>query len=116
MGILYLPTKFELDLSTNNGDLLSEGNHWKIQTDTQTDTHTEIESDTLPIQDIGSSKNTNLDTISQGRRTVDHLQWTLSAKLPQNKNQCLVHAEGTCTHKTHLACVACIGMCEQVSN
>ena len=35
MGILYLFTKFEPDCSTNNGDPLSDRNHW---TDTQTHT------------------------------------------------------------------------------
>ena len=39
VGFLYLSTKFELDQSTNNGDLLSDMNHWKDrQTHTQTST------------------------------------------------------------------------------
>ena len=29
VGILYLSTKFELDQSTNNGDLLSDRDQWK---------------------------------------------------------------------------------------
>ena len=29
MGIIYLSAKFEFDLSTENGDLLSDRNHWK---------------------------------------------------------------------------------------
>ena len=57
--ILYLFAKFELDRSTNNGDLLSDRNHWKqrhtTKKDRQTDTHTQTESDTLPIQAVGSS-------------------------------------------------------------
>ena len=36
MDILFLSTKFELDLSTNNGDPLSDRNYWK---DAQTHTH-----------------------------------------------------------------------------
>ena len=39
MGIFYLSTKFELDQSTNNRDLLSDRNHWKhIHKDKQTHT------------------------------------------------------------------------------
>ena len=52
MCILYHSTNFELDWSTNNGDLLTNRNHW---TDRHTDTYTWIESDTLSVQDIGSS-------------------------------------------------------------
>ena len=52
VGICYLFTKFELDRSTNNGDLLSERNYWKHrQTDKQTDTHTYIHTQTE--SDIG---------------------------------------------------------------
>ena len=29
MGIFYFSTKFKLDQSTKNGDLLSDRNHWK---------------------------------------------------------------------------------------
>ena len=52
MGILYLSTRFELDWSTNNGDLLSDRNWWKhtqthqhthIHTHTHTHTHTQID-------------------------------------------------------------------------
>ena len=44
--------KFELYRSTNNGDLLSDRNHW---TDRQTDKqkHTQTETDTLPTNRIG---------------------------------------------------------------
>ena len=60
-GIFYLSTKFELDRSTNNGDLLSDRNHWKHrQTDTQADT--QIESDTLSLYDIDSNKNDLFNT------------------------------------------------------
>ena len=37
MGILFLSSKFELDQSTNNRDLLSDRNRWKHK---NTDTHT----------------------------------------------------------------------------
>ena len=37
VGIIYLPTKFQLHRFINNGDLLLDRNHWK---DVQT--HTEI--------------------------------------------------------------------------
>ena len=46
-------TKFELDRSTNNGDLLLERKKWK-HTDRQTDTQTET--NTLPLYHLGSSK------------------------------------------------------------
>ena len=36
MGILYLSTKFEFDLSTYNGDLLLDSNHHDRQTDRHT--------------------------------------------------------------------------------
>ena len=50
MGLLYLSTKFKLDKFTSNEDLSSDRNHWKHKnTDRQADTHTETESDTLPI-------------------------------------------------------------------
>ena len=48
MGLLFLPTKFELDWFTNNGDLLSDRKNGNIDTQTETDT--------LPIYDIGSGK------------------------------------------------------------
>ena len=55
VGKLYLSTQFELDRFTNNGDLLSDRNHWThTHTHTHTDTHTlthtetETETDTLP--------------------------------------------------------------------
>ena len=54
MGIIYLSTKYELDRSANNGDLLVDMILWK-HTQTHTQTHTETESDTLPIWDIRSS-------------------------------------------------------------
>ena len=47
-GTNYLSTKIELDLSSNNGDLLSDGSTAR-QTNRQTDTHTHTKSDTLPI-------------------------------------------------------------------
>ena len=53
MTILYLSTVFELDSSTNNGDLLSDRKK-NENTDTQTDTQTET--DTLPKYYVGSSK------------------------------------------------------------
>ena len=84
MSILYLFTKFELDRSTNNGDLLSgekPGNkqeytlacahtptHTHTHTHTHTNTHThkhthththkraQTETDTVPIYDIESRK------------------------------------------------------------
>ena len=45
------PLKFELDWSTNNGVLISDRNHWKHKTHTDTQTET----DTLPIYHIESS-------------------------------------------------------------
>ena len=50
MGIIHFSTKFELDRSTNNGDLLSDRKYW-TDTHTQTDRHTysETETDTLSI-------------------------------------------------------------------
>ena len=51
VGILYLSTKFELDSSSNNGDLLSDSENWKR---TQTNKHTQRL--TLLKSDIGSSK------------------------------------------------------------
>ena len=50
MGNFYLSTKFELDRSANNGDLLSDRNHW-----THTETDTQTETDILPIYHVGSS-------------------------------------------------------------
>ena len=44
MGILYLSIKFQLYGGINNWDLLADRNLWK-----HTDTHTQTESDTLPI-------------------------------------------------------------------
>ena len=44
VGIIFLPTKFRLHRFINNGDLLSDRNHWKH---THRDTHTET--DTRPI-------------------------------------------------------------------
>ena len=53
VGIIYLPTKIHFHRLINNGDLLADRNRW---TDTHTVIHTQTESDTLPIKDIGSSK------------------------------------------------------------
>ena len=47
-GIIYLPTKFQLHRFIDNKDLLADRNHWKC-------THTQTESDTQPIKDIGYS-------------------------------------------------------------
>ena len=55
MGILYLSTKFELDRSTNNGDLLSDRTKAPGNTDKHTNSHTETETDILPIYYLGSS-------------------------------------------------------------
>ena len=46
VGTLYLSAKFELDWSTNNGDLLSDRNHWTDR-HTHRQTHRETESDTF---------------------------------------------------------------------
>ena len=45
MGTLYISTVFELGWSTNNRDLSSDRIHWK-----HTQTHTETESDILPVE------------------------------------------------------------------
>ena len=53
--LLYLFTKFELDQFTNNRDLLSDRGNWKHR-----HIHTEIETDTLPIYHIETSKKNTL--------------------------------------------------------
>ena len=48
MGIIYLPTKFQLNRFINyNGDLISDRNRWK-DTQTHTQTHTDTHTDTYP--------------------------------------------------------------------
>ena len=59
VGIIYLPTKFQLLRFISNGDLLSDRNHWKhIHTDRHTNTQTKT--DTLPIFYKGSSKHPDI--------------------------------------------------------
>ena len=63
VGMIYLPTKFQLHRFISNGDLLSERNHrdkhTHRHTDRQTDrqthkhTYTQTETDSLPIYRIG---------------------------------------------------------------
>ena len=54
-SILYLSTKFELDLFINNGDLLSDKKNWKHK-----HTHIRAETDTLPIYHIWSSNESSI--------------------------------------------------------
>ena len=54
MGIIYQPTKFQLNRLINNVDLLADRSRWKhihthTYTHTHTHTHTQTESDTLLI-------------------------------------------------------------------
>ena len=47
-GIFYLSSKFELDRSTNNGDLLSDTNHWEHK---HTDKHTQTHAHTYTLRE-----------------------------------------------------------------
>ena len=68
VGILYdLSTKFELDRFTNNGNLLLGRKNL-----TERNTHTQIETDTLPIYHIGSSNRETLYLLLLRERSITY--------------------------------------------